>query len=305
MNVAIRIVELVKRYASDQPAALKGVSLEVPAGAIFGLLGANGAGKTTLVKSLLGLHCATTGTCEVLGRPPSDAQLRRRIGYLPEQLSIPEYYRAEPFLRHMAGLNGFNPADLRRRIAEVLALVELEGAGRKFVSEYSKGMRQRLGLAQALLHDPELIILDEPTDGLDPLGRKKVRELLTALRARGKTIFLNSHLLSEVELVCDEVVILKAGSIARRGTPRQLTAASGEYRIRLAGDAAAIAQSRAWFSESRVVERELFVTPQDVSDLNHIIDRLRAARLDIEAVEPVRASLEDAFVSIVNERADA
>ena len=294
----IRVRNLVKQYAKSQARALDDVSFEVPQACIFGLLGPNGAGKTTLVKTLLALHAPTSGTCQVLGRAPGDAETRRRIGYLPEQLKIPEYYKAEPFLREMAALNGYRPAKLDERIQQVLELVGLADARQKRVDEYSKGMRQRLGLAQALLHDPELIILDEPTDGLDPLGRKEIRDLLTVLRFSGKTIFLNSHLLSEIELVCDQLVVLRKGKIARCGAPSDFTRATGEYRIRLTSNADA-AKAAACFAGCRCDGSEIVVQPRDVAELNQIIDRIRAVRLLIEAVEAVRATMEDSFLSLV------
>jgi ABC-2 type transport system ATP-binding protein len=301
---AIRVRDLQKTYARGKR-ALDGVTFDVPSGCIFGLLGPNGAGKTTLVKALLALHAPTSGQCQVLGTDPSDATMRRRIGYLPEQLKLPEYYRPERFLLHMAALNGYQPKDLRMRAARLLELVGLADATKLRIGQFSKGMVQRLGLAQALLHDPDLLILDEPTDGLDPLGRKEVRDMLSNLRAAGKTVFLNSHLLSEVELICDEVVILKHGSIARKGTPHEFTQGSGEYRIRLHVRDGTAKELAARFVGSRAEGQDLLVRPVNVKDLNAMIDTLRAVPVEIAAIEPVRATMEDAFLSIITGQEDA
>jgi ABC-2 type transport system ATP-binding protein len=194
---------------------------------------------------------------------------------------------------------------MKRRIPELLGRVGLADV-RKPVKSYSKGMQQRLGLAQALVNDPELLFLDEPTDGLDPLGRKDVRDLLTQLRAEGKTIFLNSHLLSEIELVCDQIVILNKGEVARAAMPEDFTRGTGEYLVRVAkaGDA-----FRAAIEDLTVGCRAdwqgttLRFVPRDLAHLNVVLDRLRSVPVEIEAVEPVRLSLEEFFVQVVSERA--
>jgi ABC-2 type transport system ATP-binding protein len=279
--------------------ALAGVSLEVAPGTIFGLLGRNGAGKTTLVKILLGLIYASGGRASVLGEPPTSHRMRRRIGYLPEQMRLPEHLKAESFLRYMGGINHVPSEKLRQRIPSLLEMVELDNARHKLLREYSKGMQQRIGIAQALLNDPDLLFLDEPTEGLDPLGRKQVRDLLTSLRAAGKTIFLNSHLLSEIELVCDSVAILEGGRVVQTGAPQELATATGEYRVRVTRcddkvRAAAASSAAIWDDE-----RSVRVRPRDVADLNRLIDALRAVPVDIEAVEPVRATLEESFIAAV------
>lgn len=279
--------------------ALAGVSLRIEPGAIFGLLGQNGAGKTTLVKILLGLVRPTRGSARVLGNPPWRARMRRRIGYLPEQMRLPEYLRAQNFLRYMGELNGVRRSALKQRIPTLLELVGLPGE-RKLLKEYSKGMQQRLGLAQALINEPDLLFLDEPTEGLDPLGRKQVRDLLTSLRAAGKTIFLNSHLLSEIELVCDRVMILNRGAAVREGTPAEFMRHTGEYRIRVAeATDAARAAVAGLLPQARWEERSVVGSPRDRAQLNALIDRLRAAQVEIEAVEPVRSSLEEFFIEVV------
>lgn len=299
---AIETHDLHKKYITlrrKEIPALNGVSLRVECGTIFGLLGPNGAGKTTLVKILLGLAPPTSGSASLLGSNPGDTFARRRIGYLPEQMRLPDYIKAPAFLRYMGRLNSVPSATLKKRIPLLLEQVGLGGV-KKPAKAYSKGMQQRLGLAQALLNDPELMILDEPTDGLDPLGRKQVRDLLLGLRAEGKTIFLNSHMLSEVEQVCDRVVILHQGLVAREATPDEFTRGSGEYVIRVAevndavrSAAAAVADGGTWQDSA------LRFAPRDRAHLNALVDRLRAVPVEIEAIEPLRNSLEQFFLKVV------
>jgi ABC-2 type transport system ATP-binding protein len=288
-----------KRVFRKPTVALDGACVSVEPGTIFGLLGANGAGKTTLVKILLSLVNPTNGRARVLGHDPVHARTRRRIGYLPELMKMPEYMRGAPFLRYMARLNGVAGSDFEKRIPKLMEIVGLPGE-KKLIKEYSKGMQQRLGLAQALINDPELLFLDEPTEGLDPLGRKQVRDLLVSLRAAGKTIFLNSHLLSEIELVCNRVLILNKGKVALEGTPAELTRQKGEYRIRVAegGDAARAAVA-AVVANANWNGNCASLAPENRAQLNEVIDRLRGAHVEIEAVEPVHSTLEESFIQVV------
>src|SRR5947209_7063566 len=213
---------LAKHYGRIR--ALGGVSLAVQPGEIFGLLGQNGAGKTTLVKVLLGVVAASDGRAEVLGQPTGTAAVRRRIGYLPEDHRFPDYHTAASLLDFYGALLDVPSAERRKRIPPVLELVGLKGRMHSKVRTYSKGMKQRLGIAQAIFRSPEIIFLDEPTDGVDPVGRREIRELMERLKEQGKTIFVNSHLLSEVELVCDRVAILRKGEVVQEGTVEALTA---------------------------------------------------------------------------------
>lgn len=303
MTTAVEAHDLVKTYADTwgrRPTqALTGVSLEVERGVIFGLLGQNGAGKTTLVKILLGLVRPSGGSARVLGHDPDHSRVRKRIGYLPEQMRLPGYLRAEGFLRYMGELNDVDSRKLAKRIPELLDQVGLAGV-RKPIRAYSRGMQQRIGLAQALVNDPELLILDEPTEALDPLGRKQVRDLLVRLRAQGKTIFVNSHMLSEVELVSDRVLILHRGAVARAGTPADFARPTGEYRLRLATltDAGRAATEEV-VGPARWNGTTGLVRPRDRAQLNALIDRLRAVPVEIEALEPVRSTLEEFFVDVV------
>ena len=301
-ETAIEVRELGKTYrgfGGKHVIALQGVSMEVARGTIFGLIGQNGAGKSTLIKILLGLSEPTSGSARVFGLPPSKNAVRRRVGYLPEQMRLPDYFAAKDFLRYMGRLNGVNVRTLAKRIPMLLERVGLGGV-RRPVKAYSKGMQQRLGLAQALVNDPEVLFLDEPTDGLDPLGRKYVRDLLTELRAEGKAIFLNSHLLSEIELVCDRIVILNQGKVEREATPAEFTRGTGQYLVRVAAvndgvraAAAGIGIEAIWDGNS------LRFAPRDLSDVNALLDRLRSVPVEIEAVEPVKLSLEQFFLQVI------
>lgn len=202
--------------------ALQGVSLHAEAGQVFGLLGPNGAGKTTLIKILLGVIRSTGGQASLFGLPAGSATARRRVGYLPESLRVDRHHTARSALRFYGKLSRLDSATIHRRTDELLQLVGLAGRDRENVRRFSKGMLQRLGLAQALMHDPDLLILDEPTDGLDPVGRSEVRRVIERLRDAGKTIFLNSHILHEVEMVCTHLAIMAGGSVLATGPLSQL-----------------------------------------------------------------------------------
>ena len=279
--------------------ALRGVSLNVEPSTIFGLIGANGAGKTTLVKILLGLSHASSGSAQLLGGHPGDSGIRRRVGYLPEQMRVPDHMKARGFLRYMGQLHGVDSRLLDRRVPELLEQVGLGGV-RKFVKDFSKGMLQRLGLASALVNEPEMLFLDEPTDGLDPVGRKEVRDLLTRLRSEGKTIFLNSHLLSEIEMVCDQIVILHNGEVARTGTPEEFTRGAGLTSIRVAAVGESVQAAAAMVDASASWQgTTLRFSPRDRAHLNEMLDRLRAVPVEIEAVEPAKQSLEQFFLQVV------
>lgn len=228
----IRTDKLVKRYGRVE--ALKGVSLEVDRGEIFGLLGQNGAGKTTLIKTLLGVIKPTNGHATLLEQPAGTASVRRRVGYLPEDHRFPDYHTGASLLDFYGALLGVPAGDRRRRIPEVLELVGIKGRMHSKIRTYSKGMKQRLGLAQALLHEPEIVFLDEPTDGVDPVGRREIRDIMQGLRKQGMTLFLNSHLLSEVEQVCDRVAILQRGVVVQSGEVAMLTRQQGRFSLGLA-----------------------------------------------------------------------
>jgi len=227
--LAIQTENLGKAYRggwrrASGPAALRGLNLEVRAGEVFGFLGPNGAGKTTAIHLLLNLLHPTSGSARLFDRPVAEAAVHRRVGYLPESVNLHPHYHARGLLGFYAALTGVPSVRRAARITEVLGLVKLTDAGDKPITKYSKGMLQRLGFAQALLHDPDLLILDEPTSNLDPVGRKEFRDILVELKRAGKTVFISSHVLSEVESVCDRVAILQRGELKRVGTIAELSA---------------------------------------------------------------------------------
>ena len=303
-HAAVESENLAKSYTDwrrRRNHALQGVSFRVEPGTIFGLLGRNGAGKTTLVKILLRLVIPDSGSARILGSSISDYKIRRRVGYLPEQMQLPEHMKAGSFLRYMGELNGIESSTLKKRIPELLEKLGLADAKTLLLRAYSKGMQQRLGIAHALLHDPDLLFLDEPTEGLDPLGRKQVREILTDLRARGKTMFLNSHLLSEIELVCDQIIIMEKGSIVRRGSPHDFTHGTGVYRLKVARvDEAVRRAALSIFPQTIWEDSSVCVTPRDRVQLNALIDAFRAVPVEIDSVEPVRTTLEESFIQVIS-----
>ncbi|MZP29919.1 ATP-binding cassette domain-containing protein [Heliobacterium undosum] len=230
---AIETEGLTKTYGGT--GGCREISLQVPRGALFGLLGPNGAGKSTLVKMLVSLIHPTEGQARILGKPLGDVDIRRKVGYLPENFRYHDWLTGADLLRLHAALYGLTPEESARRAPEVLRLVGMEEWADRTVGSYSKGMQQRIGLACALLPNPELIFLDEPTSALDPLGRKEVRELLARLRDAGVTVFLNSHLLSELETVCDRIAIIKGGRLIYQGDWRELAAQASRIRAVVAG----------------------------------------------------------------------
>lgn len=301
---AIETLDLAKLYRArwkrTEVRAVDGVSLQVRRGVIYGLLGPNGAGKTTFVKMLLSAVHPTAGSATVFGKDVREVSARRPIGYLPENHRFPTYLTGAGMLDLYGALSGLDGAVRKKRIPEMLELVGLESkwAGVR-LGKYSKGMLQRVGLAQALIHSPQLLILDEPTDGVDPVGRRHIRETLKDLESKGVTIFINSHLLSEVETFCDEVAILRKGRVALSGRVKDLTAGKG-YRLtaafipdrlqdELRAKAAAVA-ARDGVVDFQFSTREL---------ANEALDLLRAEHCEIESLVPTTNTLEEVFVKAV------
>jgi ABC-2 type transport system ATP-binding protein len=291
--------------------ALGGVSFHVEPGEIFGLLGPNGAGKTTVIKILLGIVRKTGGSAQLLGRLAGDRRGRRLVGYLPEHLRIPGHHNARTALEYYGKLSGMSSAEIRPRRDRLLEVVGLAARAKDSTRKYSKGMLQRLGLAQALLHDPQLLILDEPTDGLDPVGRSQVRGILKQLKSEGKTIFLNSHLLSEVEMICDRVAILDRGRLKYVGpvadvSGRASEAAELEVRLEVCGEESQVRAAldgrplELWEPISPNCFRAALRLPnQDAVDA--CIDRLRARGVSVISLARSRVSLEDAFLEMLGE----
>jgi ABC-2 type transport system ATP-binding protein len=281
--------------------ALDTLSFEIPSGVVFGLLGPNGAGKSTTLKLLLDLLRPTAGRAEVLGRPPGDTDARRRLGFLPEQPAFYDQLTAEELLRYFAGLFGYEREERKQRAARMLDLVGLGAERRRPLRQYSKGMLQRVGLAQALVSDPELVILDEPMSGLDPLGRREVRELILRLRDEGRTILFSSHILSDAEALCSRVGILSKGKLVASGAVDELTSGAGRasgWEVVVVGltESAAGAPQTGARRATRIADgRYAFELGSDVP-IESFIARIAAAGGSIASVTPLRATLEDVFV---------
>jgi ABC-2 type transport system ATP-binding protein len=289
---------LIKHYGRIE--ALKGVSLTVEPGAIFGLLGQNGAGKTTLIKILLGITKLSGGVARLLDEPVGAVRVRRRVGYLPEDHRFPDYHTGASLLDFYGALLEVPRAERRKRIPEVLELVGLKGRMHYKIRTYSKGMKQRLGIAQAIFHDPEIIFFDEPTDGVDPVGRRQIRDMMQSLKEDGKTIFINSHLLGEVELICDRVAILQEGEMIREGDIATLTRQRGLFVIGLAQGQEFPREdvTRNGYTVSR--SGDLWeVALSDGQSIDPVVDLLRARGLNLRHLVEKRQSLEDLFVQTV------
>ncbi len=306
MPFAIETDGLIKifrnRWSGKEVRAVDGISLRIEQGGTFGLLGPNGAGKTTFVKMLLSCAHPTAGRAHIFGCDARRAEARRPIGYLPENHRFPTYMTGRNMLDFYGALSGMDAAARQKRIPELLATVGLADWGNVRLGKYSKGMLQRVGLAQALMHSPSLLILDEPTDGVDPIGRIQIRELLQSLEQQGVTIFLNSHLLSEVELFCRDVAIIHRGHVALEGKVKDLTAGSG-YRV----EAAAVPDQLRIALEARarsIAQRDgnLQFVFANREEANQAVDLLRSEHCEIETVARASSTLEEIFVKVVNEQ---
>lgn len=294
--------------------ALKNVSFQVQKGEAFGLLGPNGAGKTTFIKILLGVIGKTKGAASMLGFPAGSQKGRELVGYLPEHLRVPPHMTGYTALECFGNLSNLSNHAIREKREELLSLVGLEGRGNDRVAKYSKGMVQRLGLAQSLLNDPQLLILDEPTDGLDPRARAEVRNIIQRLTDKGVTIFLNSHLLREVEVTCTRVAILNHGELKYVGSVNEIGKFIDEMEpesksgvvVQVKGDPNAINASMNGVS-FEIVDKEgndQFVVKADISDqsdVDRLVDSIRQHNVSLLGLEKHKVTLEDAFLKIVDE----
>ena len=309
MPPAIRIDELTKDYAigfwRKRPyRALDRLTLEIDEGEVFGFLGPNGAGKTTTLKLLMQLTFPTAGRAEILGQPVGDVAVRRRIGYLPENPSFYDYLTAEELLNYFAQLFGYSAADRRTRVPALLDRVGIGGERRLQLRKFSKGMIQRVGIAQALLNDPEVIFLDEPMSGLDPLGRRDVRALILELRDRGRTVFFSSHILADAEALCRRVAIVAGGRLAASGRLADMVAfkvhgwelvvanLKPEVHARIAGD---VRRATEIAPGTYTLELPLEQPP------DRMLSDLVATGATLVSLNPVRDTLEDFFVKHVAE----
>jgi len=304
MAAAIEVEELGKTFRSmlggTKIRALDRVSFRIEPGELFGLLGPNGAGKTTTVKILLDLTRPTSGRAKIHGLDVRNPESRRRVGYLPEGHRFPGYLTAGETLSIFGRMSGVDGETLKKRIPELLERLRIEKWVDVRVKKFSKGMTQRLGLAAAFVHDPDVLLLDEPTDGVDPVGRREIRDFLKERASEGKTIFLNSHLLSEIELTCDRVAVLRHGQIAALGHISDLTHTEAKYKLVATGvDDAVIAALRETGAGVDAQNGHHLLTVKDVDQLNEMIDRMRRQGVMLSELTPVRSSLEDVFVDLV------
>ena len=304
---AIQIQNFTKVYPvprqKEKRVAVNDLTLDVPAGGLFGFLGPNGAGKTTTIKMLLGFIPPTSGDAQLFGRPVSEVAARQTVGYLPEQPYFPKFLSALEVVRAHAGLSGLSGTGAKAQVEGCLRQVGMWENRHMILAKCSKGMTQRVGLASALVGDPELLIMDEPSSGLDPVGRKELRELLVTLKEEGKTIFLSSHLLSEMESVCDRVGVMARGTLVACGTPQEITRVCDEVRVQIEQterDEILTHQIEDW---GGVVEQSGNGSAASLrvpaSAVYKVMGLLESRRARLVAVSPQRETLEDAFLRLV------
>ena len=294
------VTKVYKRLFSEEKlAALSDVSFETAPGQVCAFLGPNGAGKTTSISILMGFFFPTSGQVRVFGHPPGDTRAKEQIGFLPENFAFHKFLTAPKLLRFHLQLAGRNPAAAEKLIPDLLAKVKLNGYENLKIGKYSRGMVQRIGIAQALLCNPQLIVLDEPTSGLDPAGRREVLQLLTQLKAEGKTIFLSSHILPEVEQIADHVIIINRGKMVRSGLLRDLLATGGQVEILADRVPEELAQSTLRGAIVEPAPRGVRVLV-DVTRKREAVESLWAAGCDVIAMTPLRSTLEELFLKEVD-----
>lgn len=301
---AIEILGLTKDYPLGiwrrrKRRSLDNLSLEVNEGEIFGFLGPNGAGKTTTIKLLMSLIFPTAGSARVCGRSIDDIRMHREIGYLPEQPYFYDYLTARELLDYFARFFGFNAADRHERVASSLERVGLSAAADVQLRKFSKGMLQRAGVAQAILHDPRVVFLDEPMSGLDPVGRREVRDIILELKNQGRTVFFSTHILSDAEMLCDRVAVLVGGKLQGTGSPEEIVTIEvrGMEILFEMRDARSLPTSLGC-EASHIGDRYRIQVPE--ADLYSALDKLRDCRARILSVQPLRPTLEDYFLHLVD-----
>lgn len=307
MSAIVEIEDLTKDYEvgfwrKRKVRALDGLSLYVNEGEIFGFLGANGAGKTTTLKLLMRLIFPTSGKARILGQDIANLAMHSKIGYLPENPYFYDYLTAREFLDYCGQLFGNAPALRKQRTVDLLTRVRLDTKSWDIqLRKFSKGMLQRVGLAQALVNDPAIVFLDEPMSGLDPVGRREVRDLIAGLRQEGKTVFMNSHILSDIEVLCDRVAILKQGKLAHIGNLDELRRSAGDHeRLEVVAtgthEAALLAQLKNNEIQIRSTASGLRIELPDERLVDEVIAALRLTGGKLVSIQPVRQSLEDLFI---------
>ncbi len=308
MSYIIEIENLSKDYEvgfwkKKRVRALDDLNLQVTGGQIFGFLGGNGAGKTTTIKILMSLIFPTTGKAKILGSDISDVKMRSRIGYCPENPYFYDYLKARELMNYFGELFGLDPALRNQKTEELLTRVGLdEKDWNKQLRKFSKGMLQRVGLAQALINEPEIVFLDEPMSGLDPIGRREIRELIHELREKGTTVFMSTHILSDIEALCDRVAILRKGKLAATGNLDELLSESGAaqvYEVNVKGVAAAALENELKGIAGATISAKptgANIQITDEKDIDLILPIIRNAGGSLVSVQPVKQSLEELFV---------
>lgn len=297
---AVDIQTLRKRYDNGVE-ALAGVSLQVPYGSIFGLIGPNGAGKSTLVKSLLTILRPTECRGTMLGEKIGNKAMLTKVGYLPEHASFPNYLTGRQVIEYAAGLAHLSRSACRTRCDELLDKVGMSEAANRTIRTYSKGMKQRIGLAQALIHNPIVVFLDEPTDGVDPEGRIDFKSLIAAMREEGRTVFVNSHLLAEVEQIADRVAILSRGRIIQQGLVSELTRRDARYEIKFLGQLPPALTDWCRRQQMTIEGDRISCRADGPQGIQPLIDQMRASLVIIVEIKEERFSLEELFLQAVSQ----
>ncbi|HEY6385897.1 MAG TPA: ABC transporter ATP-binding protein [Candidatus Acidoferrum sp.] len=309
-GAAIEIENLTKDYPYGflhlkKKRSLEGLTMQVESGEVFGFLGPNGAGKSTTIKLLVGLIFPDAGTASILGQPITDIEMHRDIGYLPEQPYFYDYLTAAEVLDYFARFHDLTEADRSERVARMLKKVGLETAGKIQLRKYSKGMLQRVGLAQAILHDPKVVILDEPMSGLDPIGRREVRDIILELKREGRTVLFSTHILSDAEMLCDRVGVIVGGKLRGVGAPGEMVGMKAHgmeilFELSGSGSIAAAVIAKA----TKTGDRYRLQVPEE--ELYTAVEQLRGAGAKILSVAQVKASLEEYFMHLIEaDRAQA
>jgi len=293
--------KVYKGAMGKQPfVAVHDLTFSVPKGHVFGFLGPNGAGKTTTINILLGNTYASAGSATLLGQPIGNRDVRAKIGFLPEKFQFHDFLTADEFLDLHGKLYGMSAAQRRSRIPEVLEMVGLTARRHSKLREFSKGMQQRAGLAQAILNDPDLVILDEPTSALDPVGRRDVREIVSGLKAQGKTVLLNSHLLSEIEMTCDEVAIIKAGQVIKYGKINDLISAPTTVQMRILNLTQSTTQALEKLTGRLEVSGEwVSATIGNEEIIPELVAAIVQGQSKLMSLVPMRETLEDMFIRVI------
>ncbi len=309
MSQIIEIKNVTKLYSarSKHPVkALNNFTLSVAEGTVFGLLGPNGAGKTTLVKALLGMISIDGGELNILGEKVSDISIHTEIGYLPENHRFPPFMKGVDVLMLLGSLSGLATVELKEKIEFYLKKFQLESAASRKVKTYSKGMMQRLGLIQAVIHNPKVIFLDEPTDGVDPIGRKAIRDFIAELKNEGKTIFINSHLLSEVEMICDRVAIMNKGELVKSGTIDELLHEENSFYVNIEDK-----ENRVYSIpelneyDVKIEKNKITLNNGNYETLNNLIDILRSKGIMVKGSGENKVSLEEFFIETIDDEEES